>query len=47
MSDFEKTGSDFYKIRVLLSTDFKKINYVSVIGNLKRGEEKEIEKSFQ
>jgi rod shape-determining protein MreC len=47
VSDFEKTGGDFYKIRVLLSTDFKKINYVNIIGNLRRGEEKELEKSFQ
>jgi rod shape-determining protein MreC len=47
VSDFEKTGGDFYKIRVELSTDFKKLNYVNVIGNLKRTEQKEIEKSYQ
>jgi rod shape-determining protein MreC len=47
VSDFEKTGGDFYKIRVKLSTDFKKLNYVNIIGNLKRTEQKEIEKSYQ
>jgi rod shape-determining protein MreC len=46
-SNFEKVGGDFYKIRVLLASDFKKLNYVSIIGNLKRIEQKEIEKSFQ
>jgi rod shape-determining protein MreC len=47
VSDFEKAGGDFYKIRVLLATDFKRLNYVSVIGNLRRNEQKEIEKTFQ
>jgi rod shape-determining protein MreC len=47
VSDFEKTGGDFYKIRVLLATDFKKINYVKIIGSLKRNEQIELEKSFK
>jgi rod shape-determining protein MreC len=47
VSDFEKTGGDFYKIRILLATDFKKINYVNVIGNLKRDEQGELEKPFK
>jgi rod shape-determining protein MreC len=47
VSDFEKTGGDFYKIRVKLSTDFKQLNYVNIIGNLKRTEQKEIEKPYQ
>jgi rod shape-determining protein MreC len=47
VSDFEKTGGDFYQIRVRLSTDFKKLNYVNIIGNLKRTEQKEIEKLYQ
>jgi rod shape-determining protein MreC len=47
VNDFEKEGGDFYKIRVLLATDFKKLNYVSVISNLRKTEEKELEKSFQ
>ena len=47
VSDFEKTGGDFYKIRVLLSTDFKKLNYVSIIGNLKRRERQDLERSYK
>ena len=47
VSDIEKTGGDFYKIRVLLETDFKKLNYVGVIGNLRRTEQKELEKMHQ
>jgi rod shape-determining protein MreC len=47
VDDFEKTGGDFYRIRVRLSTDFKKLNYVNIIGNLKRTEQKELEKSYQ
>lgn len=47
ISDFEKEGGDFYKIRILLATDFKRLNYVSVIGNLRRTEQKELEKTIQ
>jgi rod shape-determining protein MreC len=47
VSDFEKTGGDFYKIMILLSTDFKRLNYVNVIGNLRKTEQKELEKSYQ
>jgi rod shape-determining protein MreC len=47
VNDFEKAGGDFYKIRVELATDFKKLNYVSIIGNLRKNEQKELEKSFQ
>jgi len=47
VNDFEKTGGDFYKIRILLATDFKKIDYVSVIGNLKKIEQVDIEKQNQ
>lgn len=47
ISEFEKTGGDFYKIRVMLATDFKKLHYVNVIGNLKKDEQKELEKQFQ
>jgi rod shape-determining protein MreC len=47
VSDFEKSGGDFYKIRVILSTNFKKLNYVSIIGNLKRNEQIELEKLYQ
>jgi rod shape-determining protein MreC len=47
VSDFEKSGGDFYRIRIRLSTDFKRLDYVNVIGNLKRTEQKGIEKLFQ
>jgi rod shape-determining protein MreC len=47
VSGFEKSGGDFYKIRVLLTTDFKKLHYVNVIGNLGKTEELELEKLFQ
>ncbi len=47
VSDFEKSGGDFYKIRIRLFNDFKKLNYVNIIGNLKRAEQKEIEKLYQ
>jgi rod shape-determining protein MreC len=47
VSDFEKSGGDFYKIRVLLATDFKKLNNVNVIANLRKTEQKQLEKSFQ
>lgn len=47
VSDFEKTGGDFYKIRVLLMTDFRKLHFVDVIGNMKKSEQLELEKLFQ
>jgi rod shape-determining protein MreC len=47
ISDFEKTGSDFYKITVSLMTDFRKLHFVNVIGNLKKAEQFELEKQFK
>ncbi len=47
VSDFEKTGGDFYKITILLKTDFRKLHYVDIIGNLKKTEETELEKLFK
>jgi rod shape-determining protein MreC len=47
VDDFEKSGGDFYKIRIFLATDFRKLNYVNVIGNLRKKEQLEIEKGFQ
>jgi len=40
VSDFEKSGSDFYKIIVSLKTDFKKLHFVTVIANMKRTEQR-------
>jgi rod shape-determining protein MreC len=47
VKDFERSGGDFYKIRISLSTDFKKLNYINVISNLKRSEQKELERAYQ
>jgi len=47
VSDFENPGGDFYIIEVLLKTDFKRLHFVNVIGNMKKTEQLELEKSFQ
>ena len=47
VSDLKKSGSDFYNITVELFADFKKLQYVNVIGNLKRTERLELENQFQ
>ena len=47
ISDFEKTGGDFYKIKVALHTDFKKLHFVNVVGNMKKTEQKGLEILFQ
>jgi rod shape-determining protein MreC len=47
VSDYEKVGGDFYKITVSLSTDFKKLHFVDIIGSLKKTEQQELEKLFQ
>lgn len=47
VSDYEKKGGDFYSITVQLETDFKKLHYVDVIGNLKKKEKVELENQFK
>jgi rod shape-determining protein MreC len=47
VKDFEKRGGDFYKINVSLITDFKKLQFVDIIGNMKKTELLELEKPFQ
>jgi rod shape-determining protein MreC len=47
LSDLKKSGSDFYKITVELFADFKKLQYVNVIGNLKRTEQLKLENQLQ
>lgn len=47
VSDFEKTGGDFYTIKVLLLTDFKKLHFVNAIGNLRKNEQLELENLFK
>lgn len=47
ISAFEKRGGDFYRISVELNTDFKKLHFVSIIGNLERKEREDLEKLIQ
>jgi rod shape-determining protein MreC len=47
VSEFEKVGGDFYKIKVSLATDFKNLHFVEVIGSLKKKEELELENLFK
>jgi len=47
VSDLKKSGSDFYKITIELFTDFRNLEYVDVIGNLKRTEQLELENQLQ
>jgi rod shape-determining protein MreC len=47
VSDLERSGSDFYRIRVLLFSDFKKLQFVEVVGNLKKIEQLELQKTFK
>jgi rod shape-determining protein MreC len=47
ISGFEKLGGDFYKITILLVTDFKKLRFVDVIGNMRKAEQLELQNSFQ
>jgi len=43
VSDFEKLGGDFYRITVTLATDFKKLHYVDIIGNMRKSEQIELQ----
>jgi rod shape-determining protein MreC len=47
ITEFERNGGDFYTIRVELATDFKNLQYVDVIGNIKKKELIDLQKSFQ
>jgi len=44
--DYEVKGGNFYEITVELTTDFKNLDYVSVVSNLQRQEQLELEQSF-
>ena len=46
ISDYEKPGGDFYRIKVLLNADFKKLHYVEVIGSLRKNEILQLEKQY-
>ncbi|HKL07588.1 MAG TPA: rod shape-determining protein MreC [Bacteroidales bacterium] len=43
IEEFEKKSGSFYTIYVRLSTDFKQLNYVNVIGNLTQNEKLNLE----
>jgi len=45
--DYEKPGSDFYKITVLLETDFRKLHFVDVVANKRKKEFTELEKQIK
>lgn len=47
VSDFKKVGGDFYKITISLATDFKKLQFVDIIGNMKKTEQLELQNLFQ
>jgi rod shape-determining protein MreC len=45
--DFEKMGGDFYKITITLATDFKKLHFVDIVGNMKKIEQLELQNSLR
>ena len=47
IKDFEVKGANFYVIKVELSTDFKNLTYVSVVSNLSKEEQKELENRLE
>jgi rod shape-determining protein MreC len=38
VSDYEKSGGDFYMIKVQLKTDFRKLHYVDIVANKRKDE---------
>ncbi|MGQ9621062.1 MAG: rod shape-determining protein MreC [Bacteroidales bacterium] len=47
VSEFEKSGSDFYRIRIQLATDFKRLVYVTVAKNNMQDEQITVEGGFK
>lgn len=47
VNDFERMGGDFYKITITLATDFKKLHFVDIIGNMKKTEQLELQNYLQ
>jgi rod shape-determining protein MreC len=47
VSDFNKIGGDFYMITIKLETDFRKLHFVDIIGNLRKAEQLELQNLFQ
>lgn len=44
--DFDEGAGDFYSIDVELATDFHKIDFVYIIGNLFKNEQVELQNGF-
>ena len=47
VSGLKRSGSDFYIITVELFTDFKRLQFVNLIGNMRRTEQIELESQYQ
>ncbi len=47
VSEVEQTGSDFHNVKVLLQEDFKKLRFVSIVGNLNKTERVQLEEQYQ
>jgi len=47
INEFEKPGGDFYRIKIELSTDFRKLRYVDIIGNIRKKEQMDLQNQFQ
>ncbi len=46
IEDFKIKGGNFYEINIALSTDFKHLTFVSVVSNLKKEGQKNLENTF-
>jgi rod shape-determining protein MreC len=47
VAEFRKMGGDFYNIIILLETDFRRLRFVNIVGNLRKTEQLELEKLMQ
>jgi rod shape-determining protein MreC len=47
VSDFKKTGGDFFTIRILLANDFRQLRHVTIIGSLMKKEQLELENLYK
>jgi rod shape-determining protein MreC len=47
VKSFELKGGNFYTIEVKLINDFRSLNYITLVGNLMKKEQEELEKKMQ
>jgi len=47
IKDFEISGGNFYSIKVELFNDFRKLNYVTLVDNLYKKEQQDLEKTIK